>query len=279
MSGRTGIFFLPTTGQRLSDFPEALGDMLSQPDIRYYEAYHEIEPTPEELLLKVHSRRMIDEVKRDRIYKAALYSTGGTVMAAELICRGQIDNAFVFTGTGDHHAGRDYFGGGCHLNGAALAIQNLRDRFGMSRFAILDTDSHHGDGTRDIFAGDDDVLHVCLCDCSTDSGTNVDIKVPFRTTDALYSQQLETGFVSRVEAFGPEMVFWEFGFDTTRGDYGDRGLSADCHTHMASIIKKAADRVCGGRLVTILCGGSRRDIATYTIPRVISRMAELNEEV
>ncbi|MFO8009282.1 MAG: hypothetical protein R6U89_00565 [Dehalococcoidia bacterium] len=279
MAKRTGIFFLPTAGQRLRDFPGALGSLLSQPNVSYYEAYYEIDPTPRELLLKVHSERMIDEVRRDSVYEAALYSTGGTVMASELIRRREIDNAFVFTGTGDHHAGRDYFGGGCHLNGAALAIQNLRDRFGMRRFAILDTDSHHGDGTRDIFACDDDVLHVCLCDCSTDSGTNVDIKVPFRTTDDLYLQQLETEFVPRVEAFVPEMVLWEFGYDTTRGDYGDRGLSPDCHARMASIVKGVADRVCGRRLVTILCGGSRRDIAAYCIPEIIRRMAEVNEEV
>ena len=48
------------------------------------------------------------------------------------------------------------------FNGAALAIATLKEK-GIKRFAIVDTDSHHGDGTRDIFRRDVGVLHVCFC--------------------------------------------------------------------------------------------------------------------
>jgi acetoin utilization deacetylase AcuC-like enzyme len=41
-------------------------------------------------------------------------------------------------------------GGACYFNGAAIAIQELRNRFGAGRFVIIDTNAHHGDGTWEI---------------------------------------------------------------------------------------------------------------------------------
>jgi acetoin utilization deacetylase AcuC-like enzyme len=271
---RTGIFFLYLIGERLSDFPEEFEGILNKPNISFYEAFYEIPPPSEELLLRIHTPGMIERVKRDYYYETALYSTGGTVLAAERIQRDEIDNAFVFTGTGDHHAGRDYYGGGCHLNGAALAIAHLRHEFGLNRFAILDTDCHHGDGTRDIFKDDEDVLHVCFCSYNNDDGTNVDISIPYSTTDAEYLTLLQDEFIPRVIDFKPDMIFWEFGYDATSGDYGSKGLSIDCHPRIARIARDAADKACRSRLVAILCGGSRRDIARRCIPRIINALSE-----
>jgi acetoin utilization deacetylase AcuC-like enzyme len=271
---RTGIFFLYLIGERLNDFPEELEGILNRDNISFYEAFYELTPTPEDLLLSVHTPRVIEGVKRTPYYETALYSTGGTVQAGERIWSNEIENAFVFTGTGDHHAGRDYFGGGCHFNGAALAIENLRRQTGARRFAVLDTDSHHGDGTRDIFSNDPDVLHVCFCSMNHDDGTNVDIAIPYSTTDEEYLSRLNSEFTPRIADFKPEIIFWEFGYDATSGDYGSKGLSVDCHSGIASIVKKAADSVCHGRMVAILCGGSRRDIARYCIPRIINCLAE-----
>jgi acetoin utilization deacetylase AcuC-like enzyme len=70
------------------------------------------------------------------------------------------------------------------------------------------------------------------------------------------------------------MIFWEFGYDATSGDYGSKGLSIDCHPRIARIARDAADKACRSRLVAILCGGSRRDIARRCIPRIINVMSE-----
>jgi acetoin utilization deacetylase AcuC-like enzyme len=77
-----------------------------------------------------------------------------------------------------------------------------------------------------------------------------------------------------VSTFNPELIFWEFGYDATLGEYGDKGLIKDCHVEIARIIKSTADTVCRGRLITILCGGSKRDLATYIIPKIITLIAE-----
>lgn len=279
---RTGIFFTYFQGERLKDFPEALASILDKENVLYYDAVYSsrdglyyLEPLSEEVLFKVHSRRTVEAVKRTGDYEAALYSAGGTVQAAEEIRQGKIDNAFVFTSFGDHHAGRDFFGGMCYFNGAALAIATLKEQ-GVKRFAIVDTDCHHADGTRDIFAGDDNVLHVCFCYQNyEDRHNNVDVMIPFRTSDEEYLAKMEREFVPRAMAFKPEYIFWEFGYDATQGDYGDKGLTRDCHLGLAKIIKGVADEVCNGRLIVILCGGSDRTIATYTIPRIIDCLAGL----
>ena len=279
---RTGIFFTYFQGERLKDFPQALAGILDKENVSYYDAVYDsrqglyyLEPLSEELLLKVHSRNMVQRVKRTGNYESALYSAGGTVQAAEKIWQGQMDNAFVFTSFGDHHAGRDFYGGMCYLNGAALAITALREK-GIRRVAIIDTDCHHADGTRDIFVDDRDVLHVCFCyQDHCDDHNNIDIMIPYRTSDEDYLSRVEQEFVPRVVAFEPEYIFWEFGYDATQGEYGDKGLTRDCHPRLARLLKEAADKVCQGRLITILCGGSGRTVATYTIPRIIDCLAEL----
>jgi len=279
---RTGSFFTYFQGERLKDFPQALAGILDKENVSYYDAVYDsrqglyyLEPLSEELLLKVHSRNMVQRVKRTGNYESALYSAGGTVQAAEKIWQGQMDNAFVFTSFGDHHAGRDFYGGMCYFNGAALAITALREK-GIRRVAIIDTDCHHADGTRDIFVDDRDVLHVCFCyQDYCDDHNNIDIMIPYRTSDEDYLSRVEQEFVPRVVAFEPEYIFWEFGYDATQGEYGDKGLTRDCHPRLARLLKEAADKVCQGRLITILCGGSGRTVATYTIPRIIDCLAEL----
>jgi acetoin utilization deacetylase AcuC-like enzyme len=279
---RTGIFFTYFQGERLRDFPQALAGILDKDNVSYYDALYEshdglhyLQPVSEELLIRVHSQNMVQRVKLTGDYESALYSAGGTVQAAEEIRQGKIDNAFIFTSFGDHHAGRDFYGGMCYFNGAALAITALKDR-GVRRFAIVDTDSHHANGTRNIFGSDDDVLHVCFCSQDyVDGHNNVDVRIPSRVSDEEYLRRFEAEFAPRITAFRPELVFWEFGYDATMGEYGDRGLSRDCHVEIARLITGVADTICHGRLVAILCGGSGRAVATYTIPRIIRRLAGL----
>ncbi|MBM2831307.1 MAG: Hist deacetyl protein [Dehalococcoidia bacterium] len=266
----------------MRDFPQALSNLLDKENVFYYDAVYEsrdglyyLAPVAEDLLLQVHSANMIEAVRQTGDFEAALYSAGGTVQAASEIWKGNIDNAFVFTSFGDHHAGRDFYGGMCYFNGAALAIASLRQK-GMRRFAIVDTDAHHADGTRDIFARDNDVLHCCFCfQDYHDQYNKMDVRIPYRTTDEYYLDRMKQAFVQKTLDFAPEIIFWEYGFDATRGEYGDKGLSRDCHLKIAEIIKGVADRACRGRMVAILCGGSGRRLAAYTIPHIIAILAEL----
>lgn len=276
---RTGIFFTYFQGERLRDFPQALGELLSRENVLYYDAFYDrtdglffLQPASEEALLKVHSPQMVQQVKATGDYLAAAYSAGGTVHAAREVFAGRIDNAFVFTSFGDHHAGRDFFGGLCYFNGAALAVAALRER-GWRRFLIVDTDAHHADGTRDIFLKDEEVLHLCFCHQDyRDDRHNVDVRVGHGLSDAQLLALVRRE-VGRAREFRPQAMFWEFGYDATRGEYGDKGLSPQVHVELAGLFREVAEEVCGGRLVVTLCGGSGRGIANYAIPRIIARLA------
>jgi acetoin utilization deacetylase AcuC-like enzyme len=60
-----------------------------------------------------------------------------------------------------HHAGKDFMGGYCFLNNAAVATQTLISG-GIEKVAILDVDFHHGNGTQSIFYDRDDVLFASI---------------------------------------------------------------------------------------------------------------------
>ena len=282
----TGIFYHPsfsrrsylTVGARLADFPMALDGILRDERVKLYEPG----PVSRELLLKVHTPGLIEGVKGDPLCSTAWHSAGGVVMAGEKIAEGEIGNAFAFIGAGGHHSGRDFFGGYCCFNDVALCVVNLREKHGFRRFAILDTDAHHGDGTRELFLDDPDVLHVCVCGREFESPdrTKVDVGFPdlrgstaVRSINDAYFDRVAHQFPDRVRRFRPDLIFWYFGFDTHQGDYGDIGLTGPCYWDIALLMRDLAGEVCGGKLAVVLGGGSHTRLATYLIPPVIERLA------
>jgi acetoin utilization deacetylase AcuC-like enzyme len=287
----TGIFYHPsfsrrsylTQGSRLQDFPEALKPLLEDARYRLFES----PPIDEEWILKVHSAQMIEGVRNDPLCATAWHSAGGVVLAAEKIWQGEIRNAFAFIGAGGHHSGRDYFGGYCCFNDVVIAMRVLRERLGVTRFAILDTDAHHGDGTRDLVKDDPNVLHVCMCSSRYESsdGSKVDVPAPGRPwfcatssptddVNSLYAEAAAREFEPRVRVFKPELIFWYFGFDTHQGDYGDIGLTLDAYLLIARMIKQLAEGICEGHLEVVLAGGSRSDIARRVIPPIIEILGD-----
>ena len=161
------------------------------------------------------------------------------------------------------------------MNGAAIAIQEIKSNFKIKRFAIIDTDAHHGDGTWELFQNDQNVLYLCFCgNTLKEHNENVNIFIPGRLDDDLYIAMIQEALIKRVTPFRPEIIFWNWGYDGTVGDYGDQGLTARAHFGVAEMIKETAMALCGGREIVILCGGSRRDYAAMLIPRVIDILSD-----
>ena len=279
----TGIFFHYQQGERLKEFPHALNGILEKDNVFFYDALYlskprssfDLEPIPIETLHKIHSPGMIDRVKATGNFEGALYSAAGTLSAAIKVWSGELINAFVFTGYGDHHAGSNFFGGGCYLNGATIAIHELQEKFGAKRFAIIDTDAHHGDGTWELFENNPTVLYICFCSGSSQEKIqNVNVHVPFKIKDSVYTALAKESFEKLVKVFKPEIIFWNWGYDGTIAEYGDIGLTPELHMKLAMEIKKLALEVCRGRVIVVLCGGSRRDLAVYLIPRIIKILVD-----
>lgn len=280
---KVGIFFheklakrsWPIIGDKFKKFPKIVKELSTLENVTVYE----LEPVSENLLLKIHTREMIDRIKSYANYDAGVYGAGGCVMAAEKVWLGDIDSAI--TPGGCHHAGRNFAWGGCTFSGIAAAIVSLREKFGVKRFAILDTDSHHGDGTRDIFLGDRNVLHVCFCSHNTieDGGTKIDVDVGWTTTDEEYLDKVKKEFISRAHKFRPNLILHFLGHDTAKGDYGDRGLTKDFFVELVKHVMKCAEKVCGGKYLIMMGGGARRDVAEYIFPRIVKVLAGVRQPI
>ncbi len=95
----------------------------------------------------------------DGMHAACAEVVGGSLVAAELVHRGEALHAFNPAG-GLHHAARHRASGFCVYNDVAVAAAWLKRQ--GHRVAVVDVDVHHGDGTQAIFYDDPDVLTISI---------------------------------------------------------------------------------------------------------------------
>jgi acetoin utilization deacetylase AcuC-like enzyme len=279
---QVGVYYHPsfsrksylTVGNRLRDFPEALDELLTRPNVRLFESPR----ASEELIRKVHAPDMPALVARDSLCGTAYESVGGVVAAMEALATGEIHRAFCFIGAGGHHAGYRQFWGACCFNDVVIALTRVREVSPWRRFAIYDTDAHHGDGTRQLVQNDPEVLHVCFCgsDSQSPDGSKVDVDV-YRLghqsdPNAAYVDAVRRQ-LPRIPAFRPDLLVWYYGFDTHADDYGSLGLTEPAFFEICDLMMFVADE-CGIPLQVVLGGGSLSYLAANTIPEIIRRLAE-----
>jgi acetoin utilization deacetylase AcuC-like enzyme len=279
---RIGIYYHPsfsrksymTIGNRLRDFPEALEPLLAKPNVRLIESPR----VSEELILKVHAPEMLAMVARDGFCSTAYESVGGVVAGMVDLAQGKIDRAFCFIGAGGHHAGYRQFWGACCFNDVVIALTQTREISPWRRFAIVDTDAHHGDGTRQLVRDDPQVFQLCFCglDFSSDDGTKVDVNaygINWREDPNAQYLELVRQNLPLIPPFKPDLLIWYYGFDTHRDDYGSLGLTEPVYFAICDLML-AASADMGVPLMVVLAGGSMPHLATATIPEIIRRLAE-----
>ena len=273
----TGIFYShifktspgPVVGPKFINFPEALGEVLKLPNVKLFEH----QPVAEDLVLKFHTKEMVENLKKKPYCQNAFYSTGACVTATGKIMSGELKNGLLFNSASGHHAGPSYAWGGTYINCVAPAVHTTRKSTSADRFILLDTDCHHGDGDREMFKNDQSLLHVCFCDSSYVDENNVCVGVGWTSTDTHYINLIRKEFITRARAFKPEMIFHFLGHDTCQGDYGDIGLTPDFFIELVKEVKECAEELCRGRYLIITGGGSRRDVAEYIFPKIAEVLA------
>lgn len=92
-------------------------------------------------------------------WQAAIGAAACALAAAGEAAQGR--TAYALCRPPGHHSYAARAGGHCYLNNAAIAVQALK-RAGAQRVAVLDIDSHHGNGTQGIFWDRPDVLTVSV---------------------------------------------------------------------------------------------------------------------
>ena len=167
----------------------------------------------------------------ERMYDAALLSTGSTMLAAQLIAENQVDRAFNISG-GLHHAAPDHASGFCIFNAPALAVQFFLNA--GKRVAYIDIDAHHGDGVQNAFYDNERVLTISLHESGqylfpgtgfvNESGVppavGYAVNIPLfpYTGDDVYVETFKSVVSPLVRAFKPDVLITQLGIDSYHTD-------------------------------------------------------------
>lgn len=242
--------------------------LLRTEGIRLFEA----EPVAEDLVLKVHTRRLVEEVRRDGLWEVSRCSAGAVVMAFDRVLSGELRNALALVGIGGHHAGRDQAYGGCCVNHEAIAVTWARGHGRGRRFAIVDTDTHHGDGTRELLSGDGDALHICYCGYGHGDG-RTGVCLPHASGDDEFVGRFSLEVPPLIREFRPDLILWFCGLDTHRDSYGTRALTSGCYPRLCRVLRETAGEVCGGRLVVRVGCNAPTRAAAEVLPGLVKVLA------
>ena len=164
-------------------------------------------------------------------WESAYWSAQTALTALDSVLAGD-RSAFAFCRPPGHHCGRDYLGGYCYLNNAAIAAEAATSA--GKRVAILDVDYHHGNGTQDIFYDRGDILFVSIhADPVRDypffwghadekgqgegEGANLNLPLPRGTGIGEYRPVLDEA-LERIAGFGADLLVCSYGADTFGGD-------------------------------------------------------------
>ena len=204
-------------------------------------------------------------------FDVALYAVGGTLKAVNLIMERKFQNAFALIRPPGHHAGRHYSRGFCIFNSIAIATKHLLRKYKLNRILILDIDSHHGNGTQEIFYETNKVLYVSLHEDPREFpkkgfidevgegeglGYNVNVPLPCGTGDQIYLKTIHEIVELITKQYKPQFILVSAGLDGHYTDpVGSLSLSALCYQELYQTISAMASEICEGKLVLVLEGG------------------------
>jgi acetoin utilization deacetylase AcuC-like enzyme len=219
-----------------------------------------------------------DTVVSEGSWEAALHAAGGAAQAVDLLlggagaARGNGAVGFAFCGLRPpgHHAVRAQAMGFCLFNNVAVAARHLQAERGLERIFILDWDVHHGNGTQHLFEDDDTVFYFSThqypfypgtgarAERGRDRGAGFTLNVPMPagSGDDEYLAVFRDQLLPALERFRPELILISAGFDAHRDDpLAGMQVTEAGYAALTTLVKEAADRLCGGRIVALLEGG------------------------
>jgi len=196
--------------------------------------------------------------------QAALRAAGAAVLAVDLVMENKVKTAFCAVRPPGHHACRARPMGFCIFNNVAVAARHALHAHGLERVAIVDFDVHHGNGTEDIFEGDDHVLMASIFQhpfypySGTDNPAPNMVNVPLAAGAGgkELRSAVTTTWLPALDEFRPELVVFSAGFDAhTEDDMAMLRFTDTDYAWVTEQVKAVADRHAKGRMVSMLEGG------------------------
>ncbi len=191
-------------------------------------------------------------------------AAGAAVLATDLVAGARVSSAFCSIRPPGHHATRDRAMGFCFFNNVAIAALHALDAHHLERVAIVDFDVHHGNGTEDIFAGDERAIMVSTFQHPyyPYSGTENpawnmhNVPLAAGAGGAELRDAVDNVWVPAIERFRPQMFFFSAGFDAhVEDDMASLRFEDADYAWVTRRIRELAERHAGGRMVSVLEGG------------------------
>jgi len=223
------------------------------------------------------------------MYEAASSVAGTVTDAIDRIMAKQYRRAFSPI-AGLHHARRHVAAGFCIFNDCGIAIEYLRQQYGIKRVAYIDIDAHHGDGVFYSFEDDPDLL---FADIHQDGrtlypgtgaedetgkgeaiGTKLNIPVPPYADDSVFQSvwpQVET----YLQKYEPEFILLQCGADSIEGDpITNMAFSPASHAYATTRLCALADQYCDGKFLAMGGGGYNHDNIARAWTAVVDAMVK-----
>lgn len=178
------------------------------------------------------------------IQTAAIVAENGTTLSP-------LRTVLALTRPPGHHCTGQQAGGYCYINNIALAVTRIRLINPSARFAILDLDFHHGNGTQEIFWSDSSVFYASIhgqdefpyyTGHASEVGphnTILNLPLPAHSSFAAYQTQLTTA-LHAIQAFAADYLLVSLGFDTFRLDpLGSFQIDMADYTTIARMVRES----------------------------------------
>ncbi|MFK7996796.1 MAG: histone deacetylase family protein [Granulosicoccus sp.] len=260
---------------------DAINDQLKAQDIYDYLQHREAPLASREHLLLAHSEAYVshihdmapssgtvqldaDTAMNMHSLDASLRAAGAGVMAVDMVCAGEVKNAFCLTRPPGHHAERIQAMGFCFFGNIAIAARHAIKVHGLERVAILDFDVHHGNGTEDIVDGDPNILFCSSFQHPFYPGNfrenvidqRVNVPLSSGSNSADFRHAITSHWLPALERYKPQMIFVSAGFDAHAEDpLASLSLMDDDFVWITTQIMDVADQYADGRIVSMLEGG------------------------
>lgn len=295
MSSRTGLvynerFLDHDTGPGHAERPERLRTLSTH--LQKSSLWRSVHPliidrAPEELVASVHTPAHVRFVRDScaqgltvldegdthvskESFDVALLAAGGVLAGVDAVMKGLLNNVFCAIRPPGHHAEREKAMGFCLFNNAAVGARYAQQQHGAGRIAIIDWDVHHGNGTQNIFYEDASVFYTSTHQYPFYPGTGsrseqgegegagftLNVPLPAGTGEKEYVESFQREILPAIERFRPDLIIISAGFDAHRDDpLANMNLTAESFARLTSLVMETAEKVCNGRIVSILEGG------------------------
>ena len=259
---------------------DAINDRLIASGLDFSLLRHQASQVTKAQLYRVHDKTYVDKIfattpehgmvhldpdtqMMPRSLDAALYAAGANIDAVDWVMQGKAKQAFCAVRPPGHHAERNKAMGFCIFNNIAVAAAHAMEAYGLERVAIVDFDVHHGNGTEDIFFNDKRVLFCSsyqypFYPYNVGPGNEhiLNLPLPAGTDGEAFKEAVSDCWLSRLDAFAPQLILISAGFDAHYEDeMAHFNLVESDYDWITRKLKALADKHCEGKIVSSLEGG------------------------